>query len=247
MANDSRPTYVEPKDRYKKVNMEVILKYEPIIVGIYCKLVTLSSGKSLSIEFLAKKLQVSKERMRKTIVFLESEGYIVRHPLRDEKNRMNGWNYYLYAEPVKNEERTHAGVKGNKNEESPCCGDSRVTDSPCYGISDNTETPEDIIIDNAISNNNIDNGNNIDSVPCGTSRTHEEQVYIDRMKEKFPRIMRMEQPLTMEQAKALASKYDRDLLAKIMQEMENYKPLLKKYVSASRVIDNWCQRELDRL
>ena len=58
--------------------------------------------------------------------------------------------------------------------------------------------------------------------------------------------MRMEQPLTIEQAKKLKEDYDTDLLAKIMGEVENWRPLIKTKVSAYRVIRNWCDREKDR-
>ena len=77
-------------------------------------------------------------------------------------------------------------------------------------------------------------------------KTHEELQYEEKMKEMFPRIMRMEQPLTLEQAKKLKEKYkDDDLIKKVMSDMENWKKLLKEKVSAYQTINNWCQRELD--
>ena len=249
MPNNSRITYIQPKDKFEKINKNVILKFEPYVVGIYCKLVMMSSGKSLSISFLSKKLNVSVERMRKTIVLLEQEGYITREALKDAKGHMSGWNYCLYAEPVSKGERTRAGLK---KDNSPCDGDSRVMGSPCYGVSDNTEKGQDnIIIDNTISNNNkeiIKEKSIKEFVPDGTSHpiSDKELEYIEKMKKKFPRIMKLEQPLTLEQAKKLKEKYDRDLLAKVMLDLENYKPLLKKYVSAYYVINKWCQMELDR-
>ena len=198
--------------------MDVILKYEPVVVGIYCKLITMSSGKSLSIDWLSKRLAVSKEKMRKTIVFLESEGYITRKPIRDENGRMCGWNYILYPEPVSENHRTKAGVKTSDLFEN------RVMDSPCYGISDNTVNPKDNNIDN-ISSINTPDKKEIEKVPNGTKKTgsltDEEKVYIEKMKERYPRIMRMEQPLTLAQAKKLKEKYDKDLIAKIMDDMEN--------------------------
>lgn len=250
--NVSRITYHEPKDKFKKINMDVIMRYEPIVVGIYCKLVTMSSGKSLSVDFLSKKLNISKERMRKTIVFLEQEGYIVRTAIRDENGRMSGWNYGLYAEPVDSDKRSRAGLK---KDGTPSSGVSRVMGSPCYGFSDNTENGEDnIIIDNDIYNNNIDKEYNNRKVLSDESTkstrkkelTEEEKEYQEKMREKFPRIMKMEQPLTLEQAKKLKGKYDSDMLKQIMQEMENWKPLLKKSVSAYMTIINWCNREIDR-
>ena len=76
--------------------------------------------------------------------------------------------------------------------------------------------------------------------------TEEEKEYQEKMREKFPRIMKMEQPLTLEEAKKLKGKYDSDMLKQIMHEMENWKPLLKKSVSAYMTIINWCNREIDR-
>lgn len=76
--------------------------------------------------------------------------------------------------------------------------------------------------------------------------TEEEKEYQEKMREKFPRIMKMEQPLTLKEAKKLKEKYNSDMLKQIMQEMENWKPLLKKSVSAYMTIINWCNREIDR-
>lgn len=75
----------------------------------------------------------------------------------------------------------------------------------------------------------------------------EEKDFQKKMRGRFPRIMRMEQPLTIDQAKKLKDKYDSDLLLSIMNDMENYKPLTKKNVSAFKTIVNWCNRELDRV
>ena len=76
--------------------------------------------------------------------------------------------------------------------------------------------------------------------------TEEEKEYQEKMREKFPRIMKMEQPLTLKEARKLKEKYDNDMLKQIMHEMENWKPLLKKSVSAYMTIINWCNREIDR-
>ena len=63
------------------------------------------------------------------------------------------------------------------------------------------------------------------------------------MRERFPRIMRMEKPLTLEQAKKLKERYDTDILYEMMQRIENWKPLIKNNVSAYQTIINWCDRE----
>ena len=245
MANQSRMTYHEPKERFKKVDMNVIMKFEPIVVGIYCKLVTISSGKSLSIDFLSKKLGISKERMRKTIVFLESEGYITRKALHDDKGRMCGWDYGLYAEPVSKNERTKAGFK------QPDLFETRVMDSPSYGKTHNTENPEHYNIDidnNSTINSPVNEGIEKTSkdVKSARSLSEEEEVFIKKMKERYPRIMKMEKPLTLEEAKKLKKKFDADLIAKIMDEMENWKLLWKRCVSAYLTINNWCNKDLSK-
>lgn len=238
MANNSRLTYIEPVERFKKINMDVILVYEPVVVGIYCKLATISSGKSLSIDYLSKTLHISKERMRSTIVLLEKDGYITRKPLKDENGHLAGWNYCLYAEPVNRDMRTHAGVKDGKKESA------RVKDLPCYGFSDNTENAKhNIIIDNTISNNDIDRNIYIDkkSTNVDTNMCDEFTLY---MRQHYPYIMKMDKPLTQSQATKLKEEYGEETVLKVFDAMDNYKQLLKKYRDAYKTADNWCKREM---
>lgn len=241
MANESRLTYYEPKDKFKKINMNVILKFDPVVVGIYCKLVTMSSGKSLSIDFLSKRLKISKERMRKTIVFLESEGYITREAIRDKNGYMSGWNYCLFAEPVDEKERTRAGLKKAKKgneEEKP-----RVSDSPCYGVSDNTENPQEkTIIDNDTYNSKVDIDNDIDKK--STKVDKKVSGFESYMIEHYPYIMRMDKPLTQQQAKKLKEEYGEEIVLGVFADMDNHKPLLKKYRDAYKTADNWCKRRI---
>ena len=231
------------------------MRYDPIVVGIYCKLVTMSSGKSLSVDFLSKKLNISKERMRKTIVFLEQEGYIVRTPIRDENGRMSGWNYGLFAEPVDKDKRTRAGLK---NEETPSSGVSRVMGSPCYGFSDNTEKGEDnIIIDNDIYNNKIDIDKDIDKKPTNVGKkasddlslfpeqSEADRAFEEYMKNKYPYIMKMDKPLTLKQAKKLKEEYGEDIVLDVFGAMDNKRDLVKSYRSAYQTADNWCKRRLN--
>jgi hypothetical protein len=252
--NTSRFTYHEPKDKFRKINMDVILKYDPIIVGIYCKMVTLSAGKSLSIDFLSKKLNVGSKRMRKVIVFLEEEGYIVRTAIRDESGKMNGWNYNMYAEPVGKDERTKAG---KKKDESPSYTDSRLVGSPSCPVSVKSENGQDNILSNTrVLSNNKDLSIDKDKEVLSNDNTkkepvsklsEEERIYEEKMRERFPRIMRMEQPLTLKQAKELKERYDPDMLADIMESMENWKKLKSQNVSAYKTIIKWCEKELDKL
>lgn len=241
----SRLTYNKPKERYEQIANSIIDKFDFEVVGIYCKLVRISSGKSLSIDFISARLGINSRRLRKTIVLLEEEGYITREPLYSN-GRLNGWNYQLYAEPVKKENRTHAGkpdLSKNSLDKKQSC---QKTDKTENGQDNNIYTNrisinnKDLIIDKekVLSDDNTKS--------TLTEKEYEEQRYNEAMKKRYPHIMRMDQPLTLEQAKKLKGKFNNDLLQKIMDEMENWKPLLKKCVSAYMTINNWCNRELER-
>jgi ABC-type amino acid transport substrate-binding protein len=71
---------------------------------------------------------------------------------------------------------------------------------------------------------------------------HKLQIYI---KENYQRISRMEQQLTYENCEILVDKYDKGLIIKTLEDMENYKQLNKKYVSVYRTIRNWMDRAND--
>ena len=250
----NRLTYIEPKDKFKMVSMDVIMKFEPTIVGIYCKMITLSSGKSLNLDWIVKKMGVGREKVRKAIIFLEEKGYITRYPIRDEKGYISGWNYLVFPEPVKEKDRTHIGRKEDKNTPEK----TQPTQNPTSVKPTRLEKGRDISINNNITTNSIDNNSNInvpvnkDGVKCvpeGTPTTPDdvETKYLEGMRRRFPRIMKMSEPLTLEQAKKLKAKFDEKLLLKIMTDMDNWKPLTSKNVSAYKTIIKWCEKEIERV
>ena len=221
------------------VSNSIVEKYDAEVTGVYCKIVKLSSGKSLSIDFISKRIKVNDKKVRRIVVLLESEGYIVREPLRDERGYMNGWNYRLYAEPVPVSKRSQAGKK--PNDDSSVLPKIRQD-----GKSDKTENGQD----NILSNTNVLDNNNqncdIDKekvLSDDNTKNAPSDEFEKKMKERFPNIMKMEQPLTLEQAKKLKERYDADLLLNIMEQMDNWRPLVKKNISAYKTIMNWCDRE----
>lgn len=239
MANKSFITYIAPKDKFVMVSNSIVEKYDAEVVGVYCKMVKLSSGKSLSIDFISKRIKVNDKKVRRIVVLLESEGYIVREPLRDERGYMSGWNYRLYAEPVPVSKRSHAGKKPNDDSSVlPKIGQD--------GKSDKTENGQDNILSNTevLSNNNQNSDlDNKKVLSDDNTKNTPSNEFEKKMRERFPRIMRMEQPLTLEQAKKLKERYDADMLLEIMEQMENWRPLIKKNISAYKTIINWCDRE----
>lgn len=250
MANNSIITYVQPKEKFLKVANRIVEKFAPEVVGVYCKVIQLSGGKSLSISFIAKKIGVSLKKVRRVIVILEEAGYIVRNPMKDGKGAFAGWNYCVYAESVPKDKRSHAGRKSELDEIG-------LDHDRTYPKTDKSENGKENILSNTrVLSNNKDLSIDKDKEVLSNDNTkkepvsklsEEERIYEEKMRERFPRIMGMEQPLTLKQAKELKERYDTDLLADIMESMENWKKLKSQNVSAYKTIIKWCEKELDKL
>lgn len=70
---------------------------------------------------------------------------------------------------------------------------------------------------------------------------HSLQVFV---REKFPHVSKMELQLTAESsARVMQSFPDKEKIKKILEAMENYKPLLKNNRSVEKTLLNWLSRE----
>lgn len=249
--NQSRVRYNPPQERYVRVSNSIVDMCSPDVIGIYCKLIKISYGKTLSIDIIAKRINVSEKKVRKVIVELEEAGYVVREPIKNEQNKMCGWDYQIYADPVPEEERSHAGKK-KQEKQIPVLPILRQDGKP-----DKTENGQDnIIIDNSISNNinkDLDNNNkkstNVDekkefSISLFPNQKTDDDVYNDYMKENYPYIMKMDKPLTRAEAKKLKELYGEDIVVDVFNAMNNCKQLVKKYRSAYHTANNWCTRRI---
>ena len=65
----------------------------------------------------------------------------------------------------------------------------------------------------------------------------------DWMSENTPRVLKMDSPITEKQYLKLKEKYEYEQLVEILQSMENYKDLLKKYTSAYLTFLKWAKKE----
>ena len=146
---------IEATSDYKKIHKSLIENpnIDCLTLGIYTKLVVLGLKWKLNINGLSKYLNISDTKIRQSIKLLEQEGYIVRIPQRDERGRLQGWNYQIYPSPVNEQNRSHAGIKT-----SPCTlkADNTVNrqhGEPTTRITDKAENGEDI---NNILNKSID-------------------------------------------------------------------------------------------
>lgn len=73
----------------------------------------------------------------------------------------------------------------------------------------------------------------------------EETIFVDETKERYPRIMAMKTPLTLNDYNYLVSKYGEELVNDKMNSLENHADI-KKYVSAKMTLENWCKLEIKR-
>lgn len=152
MANKSLITYVAPSEKYVKVSNSVVDKLSPEQIGLYAKIVRLSSGKTIDMEFISEKVQMNIRRVRRIIVELEGRGYVVRKQVKGINGRFVGWNYCVYSEPVAKTLRSHAGMGKEGTTE---LHDFRQVGKPTSRKTDMTENRQDnnIIKDNTIFNN----------------------------------------------------------------------------------------------
>lgn len=77
--------------------------------------------------------------------------------------------------------------------------------------------------------------------------TEEELTFYNTMKEKYPNVMSMKEPLTLEQSNKLISDYGRQTIIDKLESMENYRPLLKNNNSANRTIRNWIRMDKNKV
>jgi hypothetical protein len=79
--------------------------------------------------------------------------------------------------------------------------------------------------------------------PTLTPEEIEFNEVIEWIKEKAPRILKLEQPLTMDQYFTLKTKYGVDAIPKYLQAMHNWKDLTKKRVSAYLTFQQFVKRD----
>lgn len=156
---------IEPVDDYKRIHKSIIRnkKIDCLTLGIYCKIVVLGADWQLNIKGLSKILGVSDNKVRASIGILEREGYIKREANYHD-NRLYGWVYNVYSEPVEEKERSRAGYNNNNDFTTQCCAESSVTQNQTTLETDITENGQDNnirpnIIENlkdSKTNNNIE-------------------------------------------------------------------------------------------
>lgn len=189
-------------------------------------------------EKMAKELHYTRETLRKYLDELIVAGWITEYEqINGEGGKFTTLDYTI---EIEKKDGGKLPIRKNTVTEKTRIGKFRHKEINSSNTNDSLTTTEDKEIDRKVLSDESTKSTRKKEL------TEEEKEYQEKMREKFPRIMKMEQPLTLEEARKLKEKYNSDMLKQIMHEMENWKPLLKKSVSAYMTIINWCNREIDR-
>lgn len=113
----------------------------------------------------------------------------------------------------------------------------------------NQRNIEDISSKHSLSDKRNQEKSEVNKLPSPKSRPKKKELsevevqFIVAMKEQYPRIMKMEQPLTYEQSQKLKSAFTSQEIKNALDGLENWKPLLTKRVQAYMTIVNWIKKD----
>lgn len=191
------------------------------------------------LEPMAKEMNIGVRTLTKYLSELIESGWVTKGAQKYKNGRLSAVDYTIETSPKKK----------NTDVQKTAVSNSDVSNTAVSNCADKDNSNINIPINNNSTINSPVNKENKECVPEGTTHapSDEEKKYIEGMRKQFPRIMKMDKPLTLEQAKKLKEKYDYDLLRKVMSDMENWKPLLKKSISAYHTIVKWCNMEINRV
>lgn len=177
MNKSGNITVVKAQDNFEKVHTSAIRTLSAEVLGVYVKILSFGSKWNLNINGLTSVLGLSKERVRKAIVSLEKEGYIVRKPVRGDSGKMCGWDYFVYPYPVEEEIRSCAGRKTNHETDNTECG---LVAEPTCQESNNTEVPQ---VNNNREETISDYNNNRENLSLSNKDVDE---FVERMYAMYP-------------------------------------------------------------
>lgn len=83
-------------------------------------------------------------------------------------------------------------------------------------------------------------------VSLSPEEQEKEEKFVKKMREMYPRLMRMDIPLTYKKCQDLKEMFERDEIYQALDEIENWKPLLTKRVDAYQTIVNWIKKNRER-
>jgi hypothetical protein len=128
-------------------------------------------------------------------------------------------NYDYYQTPQNYEHNTEHG------------SDSLPTQQPTKTINKNDKNDKKKIAPLSIEKS--------DYTPANKDEALKLQALCDEVNREYPTLLKMKDPITVDQLRRLVLKHDRAAVFDIFSAMENHPQLLKKYKSANRTTLNW--------
>jgi len=205
------------------------------------KLVTWSRGQLPgSVRYLADSWKWSKGKVERFLIKLENEGMIAREiDPNSGQTIISLLNYELYNYRKDSKRDTRRDTK-NK--------DSKALQE-IIGTADGT--PDGTRAGQRRDNTNIDNKENNGECLGAAAQTHTQSDLESFLKLKSwmevntPRVLKMGNPLTVEQFVSLKSKFTKQQIAEMLLKMHNYKPLLKNNISTYLTFINWSKKDFN--
>lgn len=178
---------------------------------------------------VAKELNIKKDTLRKYLDELIIRGWITEKEQQNE-GKFGCLEYVIEIDRKKG----NLPIRKNPNRIKPDTEKTRI------GKNSNHINIDSISSDNDLSSDKkeIENKRLSDDNQKGCDVLNFEKY----MKEHYPYIMKMDKPLTLNQATELKKDFGEEIVLEVFTAMDNYKPLLKKYRDAYRVARNWCER-----
>jgi len=86
-----------------------------------------------------------------------------------------------------------------------------------------------------------DNVNDNDTV--SDNETKEKHRLILWIEENAPRVQKLTNPITNEQAERIKTEFDKEFIIELFEQMHNYKNLTKNYIDANKTFRSWAKRD----
>ena len=191
-------------------------------------------------EKMAKELHYTRETLRKYLDELIVGGWITEH---EQTNGEGGKFTTLdYTIEIEKNDGGKLPIRKNTDSEKTRIGKFRHKEINSSNTNDSLTTTEDKEIKKKPTNVGKKASANLSLFP---EQSEAERKYIEYMKNKYPYIMKMDKPLTMQQAKTLKEDYGEEIVLDVFGAMNNKRTLLKDYRSAYETAINWCKRRLN--
>lgn len=192
--------------------------------GVLAMILALPDWWKFSIKGMLSVIKEGESALRASINELKILGYCVVQPIR-VNGKIARWRYFFAGEKISDE---------------LLCDFLKV---------------ENLKVENQAQYNNNNEIDRSTSTPINkekikkttkVEKNNEDIEFENYMREHYPYIMKMDKPITREQATKLKDLYGEDVVLEVFDGMNNYKRLTTQYRSAYQTANNWCTRRIQK-